>query len=439
MKLSFFGAGYVGLVTAACFAELGNEVMACDVDEAKISRLRGGEIPIYEPGLKDIVVRNAKEGRLQFTTDPAEAARFGEMLFVAVGTPSNEDGTPDMKYVYAVADIIGDNLEGDKKIVVMKSTVPVGTSADIRRRIAEKLAARGKNMEFEVVSNPEFLKEGDAIADFTHPDRIVVGTEKDWARKKMSELYEPITKPGHPVFFMDNASAEMAKYAANTFLAARISLMNQLAHIAETLDADIEEVRRSLAADQRIGRHFLYPGVGYGGSCFPKDVQALAATAAKAGVDAELIRAIESVNAGQRTRFTAKIKEGLGGVQGKKLAVWGLAFKPKTDDMRQAPAKDIVEALLADGAIISAYDPVAMEEAKKIFGTKITYAPDMYSALDGAEALVIITEWGQFREPDFGKISAALKNKTIFDGRNIYEPARMAEFGFRYFGIGRRS
>ncbi len=439
MRISFFGTGYVGLVTAACFAELGNNVLACDIDESKIARLKQGEIPIYEPGLQEIVKRNFKEGRLKFTTDAAEAAKFGEVIFVAVGTPSNGDGSPDMKYIYSAVDAIGENLTGDKKIIILKSTVPVGTSAKVRQRIADQLAARGEKADFEVVSNPEFLKEGDAIADFTHPDRIVVGAEKDWAKDKIAELYQPITKPGHPIFFMDNASAEMAKYAANTFLAARISLMNQLAHIAEELGADIEEVRKTLAADQRIGRHFLYSGVGYGGSCFPKDVQALAATARRAGIDAALVEAIEKTNMNQRQRFAKKIIANLDGAKGRKIAVWGLAFKPKTDDMRQAPAKEIIEALLAAGASVSAYDPMAAAEAKKIFGDKISYAPDMYAALEGADALVVITEWAQFREPDFNKMAELLKAKIVFDGRNIYEPARMKELGFRYFGVGRKT
>ncbi len=445
MKISVFGTGYVGLVTAACFAELGHEVLGADVDEGKILRLEKGEIPIYEPGLEEIVKRNMKERRLRFTTDTVSAVSFGELLFVAVGTPPTDTGEPDMRYVHAVADTIGENLAEDRRIVIMKSTVPVGISPQVRDRIAAKLAARGfdgrttggKKMDFEVVSNPEFLKEGDAIKDFMYPDRIVVGVVAPWAREVMADLYAPFVKSGHKILMMDPASAEMAKYAANTFLAARISLMNQLAGIAEVLGADIEQVRQALASDQRIGKHFLYPGVGYGGSCFPKDVTALAATAKKAGVDHSLIAAIEEVNAAQKARFAKKALEALGSARGKKLAVWGLAFKPKTDDMRQAPSVEIIEAFLSAGATVTAYDPVAHAEARKAFGDRIAYAEDMYLALDGAEALVVITEWAQFREPDFQKIGARMARKLIVDGRNIYDPEHMRELGFTYVSIGR--
>jgi UDPglucose 6-dehydrogenase len=392
--------------------------------------------------LEEIVKRTSGAGRLKFTTDPAEAAEFGDIIFIAVGTPQSEDGHPDMKYVRAVAQSIGEHLKKTKRIVVMKSTVPVGTSAEVQGIIEEKLKARGgefANLEFAVVSNPEFLKEGDAIRDFVRPDRVVIGVKEDWAKEKMSELYAPFMKNGHAVLFMDPASSEMSKYAANAMLASKISFMNQIAELCEILGSDIEEVRRAIAADSRIGPHFLYAGVGYGGSCFPKDVQALVALARDKGANIDLVEAIEAVNKRQKPKLVERAKQALGDLSGKQIAVWGLAFKPKTDDMREAPAIHVIEALLALGAKVVAHDPVAMGEAKKIFGEKIAYAQDMYDALKDAEALFLVTEWADFREPDFEKIAQLMKSKNIFDGRNIYNPSRMKELGFNYFGIGRKA
>lgn len=440
MKLSVFGVGYVGLVTAACFAELGNEVLACDIDEKKIKSLRDGVIPIYEPGLEEIVKRTSASGRLKFTTDPAESAEFGEIIFVAVGTPHSEDGSPDMKYVKAVAASIGEHLKAPRRIMVMKSTVPVGTSKDVRGIIEERLKSRGgdaEKLEFATVSNPEFLKEGDAIRDFVRPDRVVIGVTENWAREKMAELYAPFMKNGHAVMFMDPASSEMSKYAANAFLAAKISFMNQMAELCEIVGSDIEEVRRAIAADSRIGPHFLYAGVGYGGSCFPKDVQALAALARSKGMNMDLVEAVEAVNIRQKPKLVAKAKKAMGDLKGRQVAVWGLAFKPKTDDMREAPAISIIEALLAGGAKVAVYDPVAMDEARKIFGERVSWAPDMYECVKDAEALFLVTEWADFREPDFEKIGKLMKEKNIFDGRNIYDPARMRGMGFNYASIGR--
>jgi UDPglucose 6-dehydrogenase len=441
MKLSVFGVGYVGLVTAACFAELGNEVLACDIDEKKIAALRAGVIPIYEPGLEEIVKRTVAAGLLKFTTDPAEASEFGEIIFVAVGTPSAEDGRPDMKYVHVVAGTIGEHLSAARKIIVMKSTVPVGTSGETRAILEEKLKARGADvaqLEFAVVSNPEFLKEGDAIRDFMKPDRVVVGVKEDWAKEKMAELYAPFSKDGYLVIFTDPASSEMSKYAANAMLASKISFMNQIAELCEAVGADVEEVRKAIAADTRIGQHFLYPGVGYGGSCFPKDVQALVALAHDKGVPVDMIEAVEAINERQKSRLVSRAKEILGDMAGKRIAMWGLAFKPNTDDMRAAPSISIIESLLASGAKVTAYDPVAMDEAKKTLGDRVDYAADMYECLKGADALFVVTEWTQFREPDFEKVAALLKTKNIFDGRNIYDPAKMRELGFAYVSVGRK-
>lgn len=438
MKLSIFGVGYVGLVSGACFAELGNEVICCDIDEEKIKILKKGNIPIYEPGLKEIVERNSKQGRLKFSADLKEAARFGDILFICVGTPQKDYGEPDLKYVYQVAKDIGENLDKERKIIVNKSTVPAGTAKEVKNIVAEELRKRGVNFEFAVVSNPEFLKEGDAINDFMKPDRVVVGVEEEWARKTMGELYSPLTKNGHPIFFMDTASSEMSKYAANTMLAAKISFINQIANLCEITGADIEEVRRAISADKRIGHHFIYPGIGYGGSCFPKDVQALSALAKKFGYTAHLIEAIEAVNNEQKEILAKKIINELGDLDDKKIAVWGLSFKPHTDDMRSAPSINIIERLLAKGAKIFAYDPAAVLEARKIFNNRVEYVLEMYNCLRRAEALVLITEWPQFKEPDFNKMKELMKNPVIFDGRNIYSPARMKELGFKYISIGRQ-
>jgi UDPglucose 6-dehydrogenase len=435
MKLAVFGAGYVGLVTGACFAELGNEVLVYDIDERKTDALRGGKVPFYEPGLEDMVRRNVAAGRLRFTADAAEAAGFGEVTFIAVGTPSLPDGNPDLKYVQAAVATIGENMSPSGTIVVMKSTVPPGTTARMRTVLKEVLAAPTK---FAVVSNPEFLKEGDAIRDFMKPDRIVVGVEEEWAREKMEELYVPLAKNGHPILFMDPVSSEMSKYAANALLATKISFMNQIAGLCEAFGADVEEVRQAIAADSRIGPHFLYPGVGYGGSCFPKDVQALAAMARAQGQGAEILEAVERVNETQKTRLVDRAAAAMGGLSGKSIAVWGLAFKPNTDDMRQAPSIAIIEKLLAAGASITAYDPVAMTMAQGVLGDRIDYAKDMYGCLCDADALFLVTEWAEFREPDFEKVADLMRAKNIFDGRNIYDSSKLRELGFEYIGIGRK-
>lgn len=438
MKISVFGVGYVGLVTGACFSELGNEVLCLDIDQKKIGDLEKGIIPIYEPGLENIVKRNFSEKRLRFTTNIEKAVDFGEIIFIAVGTPQKDYGHADLKFIYEVAETIGDFLKEDQKIIVTKSTVPVGTNKEVAEIISNRLKERGVNFEFANISNPEFLKEGDAIDDFMKPDRIVIGTNKDWAKEKMEALYSPLVKNGHPIFFMDLLSAEMSKYAANTMLAAKISFINQIANLCEIVGADVEEVRKAICADKRIGPHFLYSGPGYGGSCFPKDVQALSALAKKHGYTAHLIEAIETVNEAQKDLVARKIIKRFGNLEDKKVAVWGLAFKPNTDDMRCAPSINLIEKMLAKGAKVSAYDPIAEEEAKKIFGKRIEYASTMYSCLENADTLVIITEWPQFKEPDFKKIKNLLKNPVVFDARNIYSPSRMKELGFEYFSIGRQ-
>lgn len=426
-------------MSGACFAELGNEVLCCDINEEKIKNLNSGEIPIYEPGLKEIIERNSKQGRLKFSADSKEAVKFGDILFIAVGTPQKYYGAPDLKYVHDVAEVIGENLDKERKIIVNKSTVPAGTAKEVKNIVAEELKRRGMNFDFAVVSNPEFLKEGDAINDFMKPDRVVVGVEEEWARKIMEELYSPLTKNGHPIFFMDAVSSEMSKYAANALLAAKISFINQIANLCEITGADVEEVRRAISADKRIGHHFIYPGIGYGGSCFPKDVQALAVLAKKFGYTAHLIEAIEAVNNEQKEILAKKIINEMGDLDDKKIAVWGLSFKPQTDDMRSAPSINIIERLLAKGAKIFAYDPAAILEARKIFNNRVEYVLEMYDCLKAAEALVLITEWPQFKEPDFNKMKKLMKNPVIFDGRNIYSPARMKELGFKYISVGRQA
>jgi UDPglucose 6-dehydrogenase len=431
------GVGYVGLVSGTCFAELGNDVLCCDIDERKIDMLEKGEIPIYEPGLQEMVHRNVQEKRIHFSTDLKKAVDFGDLIFIAVGTPAKDFGQSDLKYVYSVAKTIGEHLDKDRKIIVNKSTVPVGTAQEVTKIISDELKKRNVSYEFSVVSNPEFLKEGDAIDDSLRPDRVVIGANEDWAQKVMTELYQPITKNGHPIFLMDTASSEMSKYAANGMLATKISFINQIANLCEIVGADVEEVRKAICADKRIGNYFLYPGVGYGGSCFPKDVQALAALGKKYGYLAHLVEATETTNEQQKEVLANKVIKEMGDIDGKKIAIWGLSFKPKTDDMRCAPAINIIEKLLAKGAKITAYDPVAMENAKKIFNSRICFVDEMYDCLDDAEALIIITEWSQFREPDFSKIKSKLKFPRIFDGRNIYSPERMKEYGFNYISIGR--
>lgn len=445
MKISIFGTGYVGLVTGACLAEVGHHVMCMDVDHTKIEQLRSGTIPIWEPGLDTLVARNIQEGRLRFTTEAHEAVAHGVVQFNAVGTPPGEDGSADMQYVLAVAESIG-NCMTEYRAIVNKSTVPVGTADQVQARVTGVLAKRGLHIDFDVISNPEFLKEGAAVGDFLKPDRIIVGTRNgeagDRARTLMRELYEPFNRNHDRIMFMDVRSAELTKYAANAMLATKISFMNEVANMAELLGADIEEVRKGIGADPRIGYHFIYPGIGYGGSCFPKDVQALERTAAQVGYQAELLRAVEAVNDRQKTRLFTKLVKHFGNLDNlrkRTIAVWGLAFKPNTDDMRAAPSLTLIEALLQAGARVQAFDPVAMEATRRIFGGRpdFTLAPDKYAALEGADALMICTEWQQFRVPDFCEMQKRLTSKVIIDGRNLYSPDKLRAEGWTYTAIGR--
>jgi UDPglucose 6-dehydrogenase len=439
MKITVIGTGYVGLVSGACLADVGNDVLCLDLDTAKIRTLNEGGIPIYEPGLEAMVRKNQAAGRLRFTTDIEAAAAHGVLQFIAVGTPPDEDGSADLQYVVAAARNIGRHMTG-YKVVVDKSTVPVGTADKVRAAIAEELAVRGASVEFSVVSNPEFLKEGAALDDFLKPDRIVVGAEDERAIGLMRELYAPFQRNRERLIVMDIKSAELTKYAANAMLATRISFMNELANLAEKLGADIELVRKGIGSDPRIGFHFLYPGVGYGGSCFPKDVQALIRTAGEAGQGLKVLQAVEDANEAQKSVLGGKITKRLGqDLSGMTFALWGLAFKPNTDDMREAPSLVLIADLLARGASIRAYDPVAVHEASRILGAnpRIAYTATPMEALDGADALVIVTEWKEFRSPDFETIKAKLKTPVIFDGRNLYEPATPRAAGLEYFAIGR--
>lgn len=439
MKVSVIGSGYVGLVTGACLAEVGNQVLCLDVDPAKIALLQGGGVPIYEPGLEDMIRRNAAAGRLRFTTDVADAARFGEIQFIAVGTPPDEDGSADLQYVLAAARGIGLHMQG-YTVVVDKSTVPVGTADRVRATLAATLAERGEEMAFSVVSNPEFLKEGAAIDDFMRPDRIVVGVDDVRAAEMMRRLYLPFQRNHDRLIIMDVRSAELTKYAANAMLATRISFMNELANLAEALGADIEKVRQGIGSDPRIGYHFLYPGCGYGGSCFPKDVKALARTAAEHGLPLRVIGAVEAANDAQKRRLADKIIARFGAdLTGRCFALWGLAFKPNTDDMREAPSLALIDALLARGASVAAYDPVARHEAARVLAGRpgIRFADSMQDALNGADALAIVTEWKEFRSPDFADLKARLATPAIFDGRNMYDPASVREAGLEYHAIGR--
>ena len=439
MKVSVIGSGYVGLVTGACLAEVGNQVLCLDVDPAKIALLQGGGVPIYEPGLEDMIRRNAAAGRLSFTTDVAAAARFGEIQFIAVGTPPDEDGSADLQYVLAAARGIARHIERPT-VVVDKSTVPVGTADRVRDAMAATLAERGADIAFSVVSNPEFLKEGAAIDDFMRPDRIVVGVDDAHAAELMRRLYLPFQRNHERLIVMDPRSAELTKYAANAMLATRISFMNELANLAEALGADIEKVRQGIGSDPRIGYHFLYPGCGYGGSCFPKDVKALARTADEHGLPLRVISAVEAANDAQKRRLADKIIARFGAdLTGRCFALWGLAFKPNTDDMREAPSLTLIDALLARGATVAAYDPVARDEAARVLAGRpgIRFADSMQSALDGADALAIVTEWKEFRSPDFADLKARLRTPAIFDGRNMYDPASVREAGLEYHAIGR--
>lgn len=439
MKVTIFGSGYVGLVTGTCLAEVGNDVVCVDVDQNKIDMLNRGEMPIYEPGLEEMVLRNAKEGRLQFTTDIAQGVNHGLFQFIAVGTPPDEDGSADLQYVLAVAKSVAEHAS-DYKVIVDKSTVPVGTADKVRAKVEEVLAQRGASVDFDVVSNPEFLKEGAAIDDFMKPDRIVIGTDNPRTTELLRALYAPFNRNHDRLVAMDIRSAELTKYAANAMLATKISFMNEIANMAEHLGADIEAVRLGIGSDPRIGYHFIYPGAGYGGSCFPKDVKALERIAREIGYKAELLTAVENVNDRQKHRVFAKLdKHFAGGLKGKTIALWGLAFKPNTDDMREAPSRVFMEACWENGAKIQAFDPEAMEETKRIYGERndLVLCADKESALEAADVLVVMTEWSAFRSPDFDLIKSKLSAPVIIDGRNIYDPQRLAKDGFAYYAIGR--
>ena len=439
MRLTIFGSGYVGLVQGACMAEMGNHVVCYDIDEEKIARLNNGEIPIYEPGLEAYVERNVEAGRLEFTTDVNKAVDHGLFQFIAVGTPPDEDGSADLKHVLAVARAIGENME-EYRIVVDKSTVPVGTADKVKAEIDRVLKERGKAVEFDVVSNPEFLKEGAAISDFMKPDRIIVGTDNPRTTELLKSLYEPFNRNHDRLISMDIRSAELTKYAANAMLATKISFMNELANLAERFGADIENVRIGIGSDPRIGYHYIYPGAGYGGSCFPKDVQALAKSADESGYEAELLNAVESVNFRQKRRLFEKLSDHYDGdLKGKTIAVWGLSFKPNTDDMRAAPSRVLIEALWEAGASVRAYDPEAMEEAGRIYPDQagLELCESAHGALEGSDALVIVTEWQEFRSPDFQAIKDQVADAVIIDGRNLYEPEHVEALGLQYYAIGR--
>ena len=439
MNITVIGTGYVGLVSGTCLAEVGNHVLCIDIDQSKIDMLDNGEIPIYEPGLEELVKKNVDAGRLSFSSDVSKGVEFGSILFIAVGTPPDEDGSADLKHVLAVASDIGKHMN-EYRVIVTKSTVPVGTADKVRNAVSTALEAKGASNDFSVVSNPEFLKEGAAVDDFLKPDRIVVGADDDRAVEMMRELYAPFNRNHERVIIMDIRSAEMTKYAANALLATKISFMNEMANLAELLGADIENVRHGIGADPRIGYHFIYPGCGYGGSCFPKDVQALHRTAKAVGYDAQILDAVEAVNKRQKSVVVDKLVKRFGeNLQGKKFAVWGLAFKPETDDMREAPSRTIIEALWQHGATISAFDPVAEEEVERIYGQRndLSLVADPYDALDDADGLIIVTEWKVFRSPDLGDMLSKMKTPVIFDGRNIYQPETIRKAGFEYFGIGR--
>lgn len=439
MRITIFGSGYVGLVTGACFAEAGNHVLCVDVDERKIEMLKRGEAPIYEPGLEELLKKGIASGRLNFTTSAEEGVKHGLFQFVAVGTPPDEDGSADLKYVLAVAESIG-KFADEYRVIVNKSTVPVGTADKVKAKVREVLNARGVELEFDVVSNPEFLKEGAAITDFTRPDRVVVGTDNPRTAELLKLLYDPFTRNHERMIVMDVRSSELTKYAANALLATKISFMNELANIAERLGADIEKVRNGIGSDPRIGYHFIYPGCGYGGSCFPKDVQALARTAQDHSYMPEILNAVEAVNYRQKEVLFTKINKYFkGDLKGKTIALWGLAFKPNTDDMREAASRTLMESLWKAGAKVQAYDPVAAHETQRIYGERndLKFAKSADEALRGADALAIATEWREFRSPDFEAIRKALKHPVIFDGRNLYDPSLVKQFGFKYFAIGR--
>lgn len=433
MKIAVVGTGYVGLVTGTCFAETGNTVTCIDINEEKVARLRNGEIPIFEPGLDVLFERNIAQGRLSFTTDLASGIREASLIFLALPTPPGEDGSADLSYILGVAGDLGPLLH-QYTVIVDKSTVPVGTAERVRDRIAEKAT-----VEFDVVSNPEFLREGVAVEDFMKPDRVVIGTRSEKAKKIMERLYAPLVRQGNPVMFMDERSAELTKYAANAFLATKITFMNEIANLCERVGANVDEVRRGIGSDSRIGKRFLFAGIGYGGSCFPKDVQALARTSSDFDYDFKILKSVMSVNHQQKTRLIPAIRAYFHGqLAGKTLAVWGLAFKPYTDDIREAPSLENIQALLSEGVAIRAYDPEAGENVRRLLGDKIVYGRDLYDTLTGADALLVVTEWPEFRTPDFDRIASLLRRKVVFDGRNVFEPEQMAELGFDYYSIGRQ-
>ncbi len=441
MKIAVIGTGYVGLVAGTCFADTGNQVTCVDIDEKKINRLKKGDPIIYEPGLDSLMGINIKEKRLFFTTDIIKSVQANQVLFIAVGTPPEEDGSADLSFVIQVAKDIGKHMN-EYKVVVNKSTVPVGTADLVKETISKELSLRNVSFDFDVISNPEFLKEGSALDDFAKPDRVVLGGKSEKALGIMSELYAPFTRTNNRIHLMDNRSAEVTKYAANSLLATKISFMNEMAGLCEKVGADIDHVRTAIGADSRIGNKFLFPGVGYGGSCFPKDVKAIVKTGKDNGLNMELLNSVEEVNAKQKKVLAQKLinvfaEKGIS-LKSSRIAVWGLAFKPKTDDMREAPSIDVIEILLAKGCIIKAYDPVAMGNAKKIFGNSIEFHGNAYDVLKNADALLIHTEWNEFRTPDFDKVKELMKRALIFDGRNLYDPKKMKENGFMYYSIGRQ-
>ena len=435
MKIAVVGTGYVGLVTGTCFAETGNDVTCVDIDAQKVQDMKNGKMPIFEPGLDLLFERNIRQNRLRFTTDLKEGIQGAKIIFLALPTPPGEDGSADLKYVLGVADELGAMLHEEFTIIVDKSTVPVGTAEKVKAAIAPNATKA-----FEVISNPEFLREGVAVDDFMKPDRVVLGVETEQAKDVMNELYGPFVRQGHPIVFMDIRSAELTKYAANSFLATKISFMNEIANLAEKVGADVESVRRGIGTDDRIGQRFLFAGIGYGGSCFPKDVMALAKTSKENDYEFKILNAVMEVNTTQKTKLFPNINNYFkGDLKGKKIAMWGLAFKPNTDDVREAPAFYLIDKLVEAGATVTAFDPEAMDNVKDQIGDKISYAGDMYSAIDGADALLIVTEWSMFRSPDFDKIGSFLKNKVIFDGRNLFEPSKMKDKGYHYECIGRAS
>jgi UDPglucose 6-dehydrogenase len=441
MKISVFGTGYVGLVTGVCFAEMGNEVICADIDEKKIAKLQDGISPIYEPGLDDLITGNLKAKRIHFTTDLKKAVEASDLLFIAVGTPSDVDGSADLRYVLQVAETIGTHMN-QYKVIINKSTVPVGTQKKVKDMVGQVLRQRGASIEYDVVSNPEFLREGAAIEDCLKPNRVVVGCESEKAAQAMRRLYEPFLKSGNPLLIMDPLSSEMTKYAANSMLATKISLMNEFSRVCEKVGADIEQVRRGIGSDFRIGPHFIFAGVGYGGSCFPKDVKALIKAGSLVDEQMEILESVERANQLQRENFFLKVKKAVGGsLKGLKVAQWGIAFKPGTDDIREAPALSLIEHFLGEGASVCAYDPVAADNAKAYFGSEaaLSFKEDQYDVLEGASVLVIATEWKSFREPDFERMKKLMKSAVICDGRNIYNPHDMKETGFQYYSIGRPS